>query len=114
MALPSQTRILQTLGYSFVHIRNNQYLFPTGLTAEELAYADDLASKIAAIDIELLENTRDSMAVKVQDLGLDYNRYISQTLGMKERLLDRLSDAIGVCRNEKAEEGYNLSVRNYY
>jgi hypothetical protein len=82
---------------------------------DELAYVDSLVTKIQAIDAELLENTRDSMAVKVQDLGLDYDRYISQTLALQERLKTELSFAVGVPQFER-EDIYNISlaVRNYY
>lgn len=116
MALPVQTRVLNALGYSMVYIRNNQNAFPSNITVDELAYITDLVTKVEAIDTELLENTRDSMAVKVQDLGLDYNRYILQTLALQQRLLEKLSDVTGITPNTEstASEAGTIAVRNYY
>lgn len=113
--LSVQTRTLQCLGYSLVAIRDNPDLFPSGLTLDELAYVDSLATKIKAIDDELLENTRDSMAIKVQDLGLDYDRYIKQTLALQERLKEELSFTTGVVQFERnTDDRYTFAVRNYY
>lgn len=97
------------------YVRNNPDTFPSGLTVDELAYVSSLVGKIEAIDAELVENTRDSMAIKVQDLGLDYNRYIAQTLALQDRLKTQLSNTTGIDIYEDAFDNYNsLAVRNYY
>lgn len=113
MALTVQTRVLNALGYSMTYIRNNPYLFPTTTTADELEYFDKLCTQVETIDTELLDNTKDSMAVKVQDLGLDYNRYISQTLSLRQRILERLSEVSGVVQFYGNGSG-NVTVKNYY
>lgn len=114
MALPVSTRTLLVLGYSTTYIRNNQDTFPCNITEDEFNYITGLVTKIEAIDTELLENTRDSMAVKVQDLGLDYNRYISQTLALQSRLRDQLVMVTGIPICEAEGSDYGIAVRNYY
>lgn len=114
MALPVSTRVLLALGYSTVYIRNNLNTFPVNITGDELAYITDLVTKIETIDTELLENTRDSMAVKVQDLGLDYNRYIAQSLALQDRLRCKLSETTGITIMGGAEETHTMAVRSYY
>lgn len=114
MALPVSTRTLLALGYSTTYARNFPDTFPSELTVDELAYVTSLVTKIEAIDTELLENTRDSMAIKVQDLCLDYNRYIAQTLALQGRLRDQLSMTTDIPLHEAESSSYGMSVRNYY
>lgn len=115
MALPTQTRALQALGYSLVFIKNNPYFFPPNLTLDELTYVEDLVTKIETLDTELLTNTKDSMAIKVADLGLDYNRYISQTLALQDRYKERLSDTIGIQHFSNSQQySSSMLVRSYY
>lgn len=114
MALPVSTRTLLVLGYSTTYIRNNQDTFPSNITEDEFIYITSLVNKIEAIDTELLENTRDSMAIKVQDLGLDYSRYITQTLALQGRLRDQLVMVTGIPLYETESYSYDITVRNYY
>lgn len=115
MALPLPTRALQALGYSLFFIKNNPYFFPPNFTTEELTFIEEIVANIEALDLELIANTKDSMAVKVDKLELDYNRYIGQTLALQNRYREKLSDTIGVKPfTSGAQHSTSLLVRSYY
>lgn len=118
MAFPTQTQSLLVLGYSLVTIRSNPSLFPDSVATdiESMAYCQNILSTLALLDSELAENTRDSMAVKVQDLGLDYGQYIAQTLRRGSRLLLELSTAIStpVMFDKYMGNSVSISVKSYY
>lgn len=115
MPLPLPTRALQALGYSLFFIKNNPHFFPPNFTADELLYIDQIVTTIETLDTELLTNTKDSMAVQVDKLGLDYGKYISQTMALQDRYKNKLSDTIGVkAFSDSEQQPSSLLVRSYY
>lgn len=111
--LTIQTRTLIVLGYSTVYIRNHPGTFPVNTTIDELTYIESLVTQIESLDTELLANTKDSMAVKVQDLGLDYNRYIMQTLSLQDSLKQRLSMVTDIPLYDSGGSA-TMAYPNYY
>jgi hypothetical protein len=104
------------LGYSLVTINNQPGLFPPSLVSvDDLAFIDTLLTQLDAIDADIAANTKDSMAEQVQDLKLNYNRYMVQALMAGSRLLNQLSTAIStpIMYNRYAG-GQATSVQNYY
>lgn len=117
MAYSTSTRVLLALGYSLVNINNGHIRLPDNLTADDFTYFSGILTQLDAIDTELENNTRDSMAVQVQDLTLDYNRYIAQTLARANRLLQQLSRAAStpVAFNKYGGGNHGIKlVRSYY
>ena len=116
MAFPTQTRALMVLGYSLVTIKSVPGLFPPSLVSvDDLAFVDGLLTQLDALDAEIALNTKDSMAEQVQDLKLNYNRYLCQALASDTRLLNQLSIALSTpILFNKYGGGSATAVRNYY
>ena len=118
MAFQTETNVLLALGYSLVTIKSNPKLFPDSVSTDpdSMLFCVSILNSLRALDLELAENTKDSMAVKVQDLGLDYRQYITQTLQRGCRLLEELSTAISVpiITNKYTGSVSRIAVRNYY
>jgi hypothetical protein len=117
MAFPRQTQALLVLGYSLVSIRSNPSLFPSFILedANSMIYVADILDRLASLDVEIEDNIRDSMAVKVQDLGLDYGAYISNANISASKLLHELSTALSVplISDKYIGKGKVTSVKNY-
>lgn len=115
MTFPVQTRSLMALGYSLVTIKSVPGLFPPSLTSvDELAYVEDVLAQLVVLDAEIVLNTKDAMAEQVQDLKLNYNRYIGQARAAGSRLLNQLSIAISTPILFNKYGGGSGAVRNYY
>jgi hypothetical protein len=91
MALPLTQLVLKQLGYSFTQINSNVVVFPSGLTNDQLESIKALSDQLVALDLEIATNIRDSMAIKVQDLTLNYSQYIRETRGLASQTLEDLS-----------------------
>lgn len=120
MAFPRQTQALLVLGYSLVTIRANPSLFPASLSDDpnSMVYVADMLDRLALLDVEISDNIRDSMAVKVQDLGLDYAGYVMQANVSASKLLHELATALSVpvmCDKYMGSSGVrSKAVQNYY
>lgn len=117
MAFSRQTQALLVLGYSLVTIKSNPSLYPPILAedTDSSAYVLELLDRLALLDTEIADNIRDSMAVKVQDLGLDYAGYILQANVSASKLLHELATAISVpvMVDKYMGQGKRTTVRSY-
>jgi hypothetical protein len=117
MAFSRQTQALLVLGYSLVSIRNNPSLFPPQLGEDPnvMVYVSELLDKLSLLDAEIEDNIRDSMAVKVQDLGLDYGAYLLQANVSASKLLHELGNALStpVVFDKYRGQGQRMTVRSY-
>jgi hypothetical protein len=109
------------LGYSLVAIKARIVFFPAGFTVEELAYVQLLLTEISEQDRKIKANIDDAMAVKVQDLSLDYGQYLSQARAAGSRLLEQLATLIAVpIAHDRFKNGSaspssgGIAVRSYY
>lgn len=116
MAFSTQTRVLMVLGYSLVSINNRAIVLPA-LDGDAILYVESILVRLLNLDQDLETNIRDSMAVKVQDLGLDYGAYVAQARAQGSRLLKELAAATGtpvVYDRYRGSSGNSITVRNYY
>ena len=118
MALPLQQQVLKQLGYSFVQINSNVVDFPRGLTVDQLTDMQVLSDQLVALDVEIATNIRDSMAVKVQDLTLNYAQYIRETRALASQVLNDLSfiASVPIAFNKYTSSKARAvtAVHNYY
>lgn len=119
MAFTTEVRALMALGYGLTSINNRVVIFPPNLGSDGLLYVEGILSELLSLDLELKSNISDSMAVKVQDLGLDYRQYIAQASARGSRLLEQLSAAIDTPvvydrYKNTSKHGSGIAVRNYY
>lgn len=118
MAQTTQTKALLALGYSLIAIRNNPSLFPSSVLedADGMTYIGLILSKLDTLDAEISANTSDSMAEQIQDIKVNYNRYLVQALAKGNRLLRELSTALGVpiIFNKYGGAVGSSAILNYY
>lgn len=120
MAFSTETQALLALGYGLVSINNGAITFPSGLGVDGLALVSGILTDLQELDLELSENISNSMAVKVQDLGLSYPQYVALASAKGSRLLERLAVALDTpvvydkYKNNSKAGGAGIAVRNYY
>ncbi len=118
MTQNTQTKALSALGYSLIAIRNNPSLFPSSVLedADSMVYVGLLLSKLDALDSEIFDNLSDSMAEEVQDIKLNYNRYLIQANMLGNKLLKQLAIALGtpILQNKYGGSVGSSAVLNYY
>lgn len=80
-----------------------------------MVYISDILARLALLDLDISDNIRDSMAVKVQDLGLDYRAYILNANVSASKLLHELAQALStpVAFDKYLGQGQRISVRSY-
>lgn len=113
----TETRALMALGYSLVSINTRSVIFPPNLGVDGMAYVDTLLARLVILDTELETNIRDSMAVKIQDIGVNYAGYIAQARAQGSRLLKELAAATSTpvtFDRYSGSSGNSITIRNYY
>lgn len=112
----TETRAMMALGYSLISINTQAAIFPPNLGVDGLAYVDTILARLVVIDLEIESNIRDSMTVRVADIGLNYAGYISQARCQGSRLLKELAAAtsIPIIFDRYSGASGSIAARNYY
>ena len=113
----TETRALMALGYSLVSINARAVYFPPQLGVDGLAYVDNILARLVVLDAEIESNIKDSMTLKVGDIGLNYAGYIIQARCQGSRLLKELAAATStpvIFDRYTGSSGSSITVRNYY
>ena len=104
-----------SLGYSLVSINAKAVLFPTQLGVDGLAYVEGILSRLVVLDTEIEANIKDSMTLKVGDIGLNYAGYLLQARCQGSRLLKELASATSTpVVFDRYTGSSSIAVRNYY
>lgn len=116
MAFSTETRALMALGYSLLSINARAVFFPTQLGVDGLAYVEGILTRLVVLDTEIEANIRDSMTLKVGDIGLNYASYLMQARCQGSRLLKELAAATStpVVFDRYTGSSSSITVRNYY
>lgn len=118
MAFSTETRALMALGYGLVSINSRAVTLPD-IGTDGLLFVEGILADLAELDLELKANISDSMAEKVEGIGLNYAQYITQTSARGSRLLERLAAAIDTpvaydSYKNTSKGGSSIAIRNYY
>ena len=116
MAFSTETRALMALGYSLVSINARAVYFPTQLGIDGLAYVESVLTRLVILDTEIESNIKDSMTLKVGDIGLNYAGYLLQARCQGSRLLKELAAATStpVVFDRYTGLSSSIAVCNYY
>ena len=87
LTLEQKQKTLYLLGYKNLDVENiNSEFLP-----QSIERINQINNEITAIDLRLEEARSDSMAVKVDDLNVDYKQHVQHLLSEGSRLLKELS-----------------------
>jgi hypothetical protein len=124
MALDRKRRLAYTLGYSIKHTDPDYSYVPFNIPdindADDIARVDALLDSIDRINSSIDEALADSMAQKVDNLTVDFNRQIQLYRQQGSRLLSQLSILTAVPVSYDMFTGFRegksvspIAVRNY-